>query len=195
MKTVFARRLIAVACIGTFGIIGTACLPAVTLPPVGGGNANCPAGTWQLSSDTITNALQTLLGSATVTASGSGITLTNTSGAPNTWSLSGTQTLEIKGSNFDVTATVSPSANGNYTQTGTSGTGGTGSLTFSSTSLTGTAVVTGMVNGQPISVTWPLQQSGDIEGLYGLNATANYTCNSNGSLTLSLPQEQMDFNQ
>jgi hypothetical protein len=50
------------------------------------------------------------------------------------------------------------------------------------------------VNGQPISATWPLQQSGDIEGLYGLNATANYTCNSNG-LTLSLPQEQMDFQQ
>jgi hypothetical protein len=40
-----------------------------------------------------------------------------------------------------------------------------------------------------------MQQSGGIEALYGLNATANYTCNSDGTLTLSLPQEQMDFNQ
>jgi hypothetical protein len=196
MKTVLARRLIAVACMGAFAIIGTACIPAgVTLPPVGGGSSNCPAGTWQLTSETITNALQTLLGNATVTPSGSGITLTLTSGSSNTWSLSGTQNLQITGSNFDVTASVSPSASGTDTQTGTSGTGGTGSLTFTSSNVNGTATVTGTVNGQPISVNWPLQQSGDIEGLYGLNATANYTCNSDGSLTLSLPQEQMDFHQ
>jgi hypothetical protein len=196
MKTVLARRLIAVACMGAFALIGTACLPAITLQPPLGGNATCPeGGTWTLSSDTITSALSTLLGNATVTPSGTGLTLTLTSGSPDTWSLGGTQTLHIVGTGFDVTATVSPTASGTNTQTGTSGTGGTGSLTFMLSNLTGTAAVTGTVNGQPISFNWPLGQSDDIGGLYGLNATANYTCNSDGTLSLSLPQEQMDFHQ
>jgi hypothetical protein len=193
MKTVLARRLIAVACVGAFAVIGTACMPVIGLQPPPGGNASCPEGTWTLSSDTITSALSTLLGSATVTPSGTGLTLTLTSGSPDTWSLGGTQSLHIVGMGFDVTATVSPTSSGTNTQTGTTGTGGTGSLTFTSATLSGTAAVTGTVNGQPISFNWPLGHSGDIDTLYGLNATANYTCNSDGSLSLSLPTEQMDF--
>jgi hypothetical protein len=37
-------------------------------------------------------------------------------------------------------------------------------------------------------------QSDDIQKLYGLSGTATYSC-SGGSLTLSLPTMQMDFNQ
>ena len=196
MKSVLARRLVAVACMGGFALIGTACLPAAPLQPPPGGNATCPeGGTWTLSGDTITTALKTILGSATVTPSGMGLTLTLTSGTPDTWTLGGTQTLHIVGTNFDVTATVTPTASGTNTQTGTSGVGGTGSLTFTLSKLSGTVAVTGTAFGQPININWPLGQTGDIDGLYGLNATANYTCNSDGTLTLSLPQEQMDFHQ
>jgi len=55
MKKVTARRLIAVACLGAFAIIGTACLPTgVTLPPVSpGAGAACPVGTWNLTGETL----------------------------------------------------------------------------------------------------------------------------------------------
>jgi hypothetical protein len=190
MKTVFARRFIAVVCLGAFGIIGTACIPAgVTLqPPPGGGNA-CPAGTWQLSSETITNALQTVLGSATVTGSGSGVTLTLTSGSPNTWSLNANQTLNITGSNFNVTASVNnASASGTHTISGSN-------ITFTLQNVSGTVNVSGTAFGQPFSTSLPLGQSDDVQGLYGLSGTANYTCNADGSLTLSLPAVQMNFKQ
>src|SRR6516162_8494576 len=108
MKTVIARRLIAVACIGAFGIIGSACLPVGLKVPVTGGSGNtCPEGTWQLASETIPAALQTALGSATVTGSGSGITLTLTT---STWSLNANQNLQINGSNFNVAASVNATA-------------------------------------------------------------------------------------
>jgi len=189
MKTVTARRLIAVACLGAFAIIGTACLPTgVTLPPVSpGAGAACPVGTWNLTGETIGSALQTVLGSATVTGSGSGVTLEITS--TNTWTLTTDQGLQISGSNFAVNATVSATATGtNTTNTGA------GTITFTLGNASGTVAASGNVGGQAFSGSWPLGQSGGIENLYALTGTANYTCNA-GALTLSLPAVQMNFAQ
>jgi hypothetical protein len=199
IKTVLAHRLVALVGVGASALIGTACIPGVPLQPPPTPSGSCPnEGTWTLSSDVITNALNTLLGSATVTPVGtSTLTLTLTSGASgDTWAIGGSQTLNVTdGSNFNVTGTVTPTASGSDTQTGTSGVGGTGTITFSTTSASGTVTATGTAFGNPININWPLNQSGDIEGLYALNATANYTCNADGTLTLSLPNEDMDFHQ
>jgi hypothetical protein len=185
MKTVLARRLIAVACMGAFALISTACLPGTTLPPVTGNGSGCPLGTWQLASETIPGSLQTLLGGATVTASGTGVTLTLTSS--NQWTLSANQMLTVTGSNFNVTGTVSASATGSDTTTASN-------ITFTLGNITGSVNVNGTVGTQTISGTWQLPQSGDIQKLYGLTGTSTYSC-SNGMLTLSLPTMQMDFHQ
>ena len=183
MKTVLARRLIAVACLGAFAIVGTACLP-VTWPSGGTGNA-CPAGTWNLTGETIGNSLQTVLGSATVTGSGTGVTLTLA--ATNAWNLTADQTLHVTGTGFDVTAVVSnATASGTYTTSGTN-------ITFTLQNLSGTVTVNGTVAGHSFSNTFTLGQSGDIQKLYGLSGTASFTCN--GSLTLSLPEAQETFSQ
>jgi hypothetical protein len=186
MNMVFARRLIAVACIGAFGIIGTACLPAgVTLTTGGGGNT-CPEGTWQLASETIPAALQTALGSATVTGS-SGVSLILTT---STWSLKANQNLQINGgSSFNVAALVNATASGMSTVNGSN-------ITFTLQNLTGTASASGSAFGQPFSTNWTLGQSGEIQELYGLSGTAGYSCSTDGSsLTLSLPAVQMQFKQ
>jgi hypothetical protein len=184
MKTVLARRLIAVACMGAFAVIGSACM--VTVPPLSGGTGNaCPAGTWNLTGETIGNSLQTVLGSATVTGSGSGVTLTL---APtNAWNLTANQNLTISGTGFSVNAMVkNATASGTYTTSGSN-------ITFTLQNLSGTVTVSGMVGGQSFSQTFTLGQSDDIQKLYGLTGTASFTCN--GSLTLSTPAAQMDFGQ
>jgi hypothetical protein len=186
MKRVLARRLVAVACLGTFAIISTACLPnGSTLPPVSGNGSTCPVGTWQLASETIPSSLQTLLGGATVTTSGTGITLQITSS--NQWTLSANQTLTVSGSNFNVTGSVNASATGSDTTSASD-------ITFTLNNITGTINVNGTVGTQSFSGSWPVGQSDDIQKLYGLSGTATYSC-SGGSLTLSLPTMQMDFNQ
>jgi hypothetical protein len=40
-----------------------------------------------------------------------------------------------------------------------------------------------------------LGQSGDIQELYGLSGTGNFTCNADGSLSLSWPAIQTNFKQ
>jgi hypothetical protein len=189
MKTVAMRRSLAALCIGAFALVGAGCLPGgVTFQPGGGGGGACPAGTWVLTSQTITNSLQTLLGNATVTGSGSGVTLTLTPGSPNTWSLTADQMLHITASNVDVQASVNASASGTYTTSGNN-------ITFTLQNLSGTIAASGTVFGHSFSINWPLSQSGDIQKLYGLSGTASYACNADGTLTLSLPSQQMHFKQ
>jgi hypothetical protein len=199
IKTVLAHRLVALVGVGASALIGTACIPGVPLQPPPTPAAACPnEGTWTLSSSTIIGALNTVLGSATVTPVGTNtLTLTLTSGASgDTWAIGGSQTLQVTdGSNFNVTGTVTPTASGTDTQTGTTGTNGSGTITFTTNNASGTVTASGTAFGQPININWPLGQSGDIEGLYALNATANYTCNADGTLTLSLPNEDMDLHQ
>src|SRR5438046_6527015 len=187
MKTVATRRSFAAMCIGVFALIGAGCIPSgVTFQPGGGGGGACPAGTWVLTSETITNSLQTLLGNATATGSGSGVSLTLKQGSPKTWALTADQTIHITGSNFDVTASVNASASGTYTTSGNN-------ITFTLQNVTGTVNASGTVFGHSFSINWPLAQSGGIEKLYGLSGTASYACNSDGTLTLSLPSAQMHF--
>ena len=189
MKAVAARRSFAAVCVGVFALVGAGCMAGgITFQPGGGGGSTCPAGTWVLTSETITNSLQTLLGNATVTGSGSGVTLTLTQGSPNTWSLTANQLLHVTGSNFDVTASVNASASGTYTTSGNS-------ITFTLQNVTGTVSASGTVFGHSFSISWPLGQSGEIQKLYGLSGTASYACNSDGTLTLALPSAQMHFKQ
>src|SRR3974377_2078703 len=99
MKTALARtlaRYAAVGCLGAFALVATACLPrGVTLVPTGGSGSACPAGTWHLASETVTQSLQTLLGTATITTSGTGLPSKINTGTTSTWSLSGNQNIHI----------------------------------------------------------------------------------------------------
>jgi hypothetical protein len=158
----------------------------VTLQPTGG-NA-CPAGTWHLTAETVNETLDTVFGNATITASGSGITLTITTGSTNTWSLTGNQNLHASGSNFNVTASANPSASGTETITGSK-------ITFTLKSITGTVSAHGTAWGHAITATFQLSQIGALQHLWGLSGTANFTCGAGGTLTLSLPQAHMQFDK
>ena len=191
MRSALARKVVryaAVGCLGAFALIGTACLPkGVTLQPTGSSNA-CPAGTWLLTAETVNATLDTVFCNATITASGSGLTLTITTGSTDTWSLTGNQKVHATGSNFNVTASASPSASGTETITGSN-------ITFTLQSITGTVTANGMAWGHAISQTYQLSQIGALQHLWGLSGTASFTCGASGTLSLSLPDAHMQFKQ
>lgn len=85
-----------------------------------------------------------------------------------------------------MTASVNASASGTHIVN-------PNTILFTLQNVTGTVGASGTVHGQPFSRTWTLGQSGEIHELYGLSGSANYTCNADGSLTLSLPTEQLHF--
>ena len=187
MKTLLGRKLVrytAVGCLAGFALVGTACLPrGITLKTTGGTGTTCPTGTWHLAAETVTQSVQTPLGSATITTGGTGLTLTIN--ATKTWSLKGNQTLHATGTNINATASVNPTASGTDTVS-------TNKITFTLNTVGGTVAANGTAFGHAFSINWPLGNSGAIEHLYGLSGTANFTC-TGGTLTLSLPQMHMDF--
>jgi hypothetical protein len=189
MKIALPRKLVryaAVGALGAFALVGTACLPrGVTLVPTGGSAATCPAGTWHLASETVTGSLETLLGNATITTSGSGLTLKINTGTTSTWSLTGNQNIHITSTNINATASVNPAASGTDTITGSN-------ITFTLKSVSGTVAASGTAFGHAFSINWPLGNSGAIKNLYGLSGTATFSC-TNGTLTLSLPTVHMGF--
>ena len=191
MRSALARKVVryaAVGCLGAFALIGTACLPkGVTLQPTGSSNA-CPAGTWHLTAETVNATLDTVFGNATITASGSGLTLTITTGSTNTWSLKGNQSVHASGTNFNVTATANPSASGTETITGSK-------ITFTLNTISGTVSAHGTAWGHAISASYQLSQIGQLQHLWGLSGTATFTCGAGGTLTLSLPDAHMHFNK
>ena len=157
----------------------------VALQPPSGGNPNCPQGTWTLSSETVTGFLSTFLGSAKVTPLGTGMTLALNS--DHTWKLTADQGVHVVMTSppVDVTATVNATATGTYSVNGST-------ITFTGSSLSGTASYSGTFNGQPISGSIDLSKFGssagdDVDGLWGLHGAAGFTCNSDGTMSLSFP--------
>lgn len=186
------RALIAALAL-TVGVLTAGCLP-VTYQPPPGGNASCPQGTWTLSSESVTSLLSTFLGNATITPASSGITLALN--ADNSWSLTADHQsvhVVIASPSADITATVTGTASGTYTVSGST-------ITFTLTSLTGSVSYSGTYNGNPVSGTLSLANLGsggndDVEGLWALQGSASYTCNSDGTLTLTFTNFGMHLHE
>ena len=143
MLTRFRRNTAVVVLALSVGALTAACNP-VLFTPSGGATNTCPAGNWTLSVESITAPLSTFLGDATISTSGSGVQLViNPS---NTWTLTADQTVHvtIATPNVDLTGTVKGTVNGTY-----SGTGST--ISFATTSITGTVQYSGTALGHSIS--------------------------------------------
>jgi hypothetical protein len=181
------------------GVLLSSC--QIVLSPVGGSSsAACPVGKWALGSETI-NAIVTKLGSTLasnlqVTLSGTGVTVSIN--ADNTWILtanqSGSFTGTVAGSlPVSGTGTITASASGKYTKSATA-------LNFTVTSLSGTLDVNASVaGGAPQHLSFPLSKTNaednetEIDDVVGLNGSANYSCGTNGTLTLTFTKTHVDM--
>ena len=182
-----------------FGMLLSSC--QLVLSPVGGtSSAACPVGKWALGSETI-NAIVTRLGSSLasnlqVTLSGTGVTVSIN--ADSTWILtanqSGSFTGTVAGSlPVSGTGTLNASASGKYTKSATA-------LSFTVTSISGTLDVNASVaGGAPQHLSFPLSKLNtednetEIDDVVGLNGSANYSCGTNGTLTLSFTRTHVDM--
>lgn len=179
MLTRFRRNTAVVVLALSVGALTAACNP-VLFTPSGGATNTCPAGNWTLTAESITAPLSTFLGDATISTSGSGVQLViNPS---NTWTLTADQTVHvtIATPNVDLTGTVKGTVNGTY-----SGTGST--ISFATTSITGTVQYSGTALGHSISGSIALPTLGNAAQLWALHGSATVACNSDSSLSLTFP--------
>lgn len=160
----------------------------------------CPTGNWALSNSAI-NAAVTKLGSALasnlkVTLNGNGVSVKLN--ADNTWSLTANQTGSFTGTvmgGLPVTGTgvIKASSSGTYAKTATT-------LTFKVAAISGTLDVNASVNGGATqTLSFPLSKANaddrelQIDDVVGLNGTANYTCGTDGTLTLGFTTNRIDM--
>lgn len=175
------RFAIAVA---TLALVASSC--SLVRVGGGGGGAPCHEGTWELSGQTIADAVGSIFGDLAITPDDDGMTLVLD--GDNTFEFSGSQTLGVAGSTpygsisgtVDVTATVA----GAYTTTSTT-------ITFTLGSISGSAQFGGTVNGSPFSGSWTLQTVG-LDEIYGLSGTAAMSC-SGDLLTIDFGDVVWDF--
>jgi hypothetical protein len=173
----------------------------IVLSPGGGAsNAACPVGKWALGSETI-NAIVTKLGSSLasnlqVTLSGTGVTVSIN--ADSTWILTANQSGSFTGTvagSLPVagTGTITANAAGKYTKSATA-------LNFTVSSLSGTLDVNvSVAGGASQHLSFPLSKLNaednqtEIDDVVGLNGSANYSCGTNGTLTLSFTTTHVDM--
>ena len=181
------------------GLLLSSC--QIVLSPVGGAsNAACPVGKWALGSETI-NAIVTKLGSSLasnlqVTLSGTGVSVSIN--ADSTWILTANQSGSFTGTvagglPVTGTGTIAASASGKYTRSATA-------LNFTVTALSGTLEVDASVaGGAPRHLSFPLAKANtednetEIDDVVGLNGSANYSCGTNGTLTLTFTTTHVDM--
>jgi len=128
----------------------------------------------------IKSPITTPFGSLTITTSGPGTTLTF--GTDGTWSLTENRTfnatLTTPSGNFTGMLTLAGSANGTFTNNGST-------ITFTLASASGTATFNVQTpSGQTFSGSFSLPSSG-LQSLVGLSGTASFACSST-ALTFSL---------
>ena len=177
MKTRLRRNAAVVVVALSIGALTSSCDFAVFHPTPGSTNS-CPQGSWTLDSESVAAQLSTFLGDATITPSGSGITLVI--GAGNAWTLSADQTvhLVVASPSIDASATVKGTVTGTYSASGST-------VTFAATNVTGTLTYSGTAVGHPISGSLSLSSLGSAAKLWALNGSATIACNSNGDLGLT----------
>ncbi len=156
--------------------------PWLGLPGGGGGTSAAagPAGSWTVTSETLTEPLSTLIPGLTITASGPGITLNLKS--DNTWTLEADQTLTASFDNANGTVHVTGTANGTYTSTATT-------TTFTVAAMSGQVTYDITALGSEFTGTVTLASSG-LSDLYGLSGPATYA-RSSTSLSLQFHSFRM----
>jgi hypothetical protein len=155
----------------------------LTMLPIGGGAGTgaCLPGTWATQSETIQSPITTPFGSLAITTSGPGTTLTF--GTDGTWTLSTNReldaTLTTPSGTFTGKITLNGSANGTFTNNGST-------ITFTLGSAMGTATFDVQTpSGMTFSGSFSLPSSG-LQKLVGLSGTASFGCSAT-ALTFTLP--------
>ena len=159
-------------------LIGVAALAgACELPVSAVGTTGTPAyvGTFTIAGAQFNGPIDTELGSLDLTFGTGSITLTDTA---TTFALTGTQNVAVSGSTQ--WGAVSGNVVAQVSASGTIAAGSGTNLSFSVTSLSGTATFTGTVGGNPVTQTFSLPSSTQFDDLFGLTGTATYTVTSSG---------------
>src|SRR4051812_19071956 len=146
----------------------------ILLPPGGGGPPEtCPAGSWIVDTMSAPAPISTPFGTLTITKTGPGVSLTLTDTG---WALHADQRIDgtLKSPFGDASGFVHVVADATGTSTTTAST-----ITFSLGSVSGTADYDVTIFGHHVTGTTSLPTSG-LQKLYGLSATANYSCDSSG---------------
>ena len=169
------RRLV-VGLVATVAALATACEPTPPAPP-----APCYVGTFTLKSEAFTAPIATEIGPETLAyVPGGSATLVTTNG---TWTLTINEQVTATGA-FTGSANAHATTSGTFTATDRT-------LTFVVTALTGSVVLTGTLNGQPVTLSAQMPGS-YFDELVGLHGKAKYSC-TNGGLSLSFPWVHLVF--
>lgn len=171
--------------------VATACQPLTVVGTGTSPSTPCYVGSWTVDGEQFLSPIATRFGTLTLTPQSSDLTLVL--GSDNTWTFSGSQTVGVSGASAwgqlsGVVTVTGLHASGTYAAAGGN------QLDFTLASLAASVAFDGTVNGQTAHYALSLPTGDDLDDLYGLSGTAQYSCSiSPVALSLTFASFHLDL--